>query len=118
MIHNLITCLFRQLLGKLGHGRYIGINNALAFGTDEMRMWIRLVPIIAVALLAEIQCNHLTQIFKQIDRLVNGRQAGRGKVRFDPFVDRFYTGVSVALSQDIEYRQSLRSQAKAYSFNL
>jgi hypothetical protein len=76
-------------------------------------VWVRIGPvaIVAIAAVRKAQFEHFAHLFEQSDRLIDGRQAGRGTVSLDLLVDLLHTGMSVARNQDSEHGYTLWREA-------
>ena len=83
------------------------VGNLLTPGADQVRVRIRLVAIVVIATSCKADLENLVNLFQQVDRLVNGCQAGRGKVDFDMLVDLLDARVLVALEKSLEDGNSL-----------
>lgn len=77
-----------------------------------MRVWIRFIPIISVAFVAEIQLHDFPDFGKKINRFVDSRQAGCWEVGFYLFENILYARVASAFCQNFQYSKSLGRYAK------
>jgi hypothetical protein len=89
-----------------------GIGDLVASGTNQMRMGIGPVAIVPVASINETDLEDFADLFEQIDCFINRRQAGRGEIHFDFFIDLLNTRVILALKKGLEDSYALRCDAE------
>lgn len=89
-------------------GSQVRIDNLFAPDTDDMRMRKGLVAVVPVAPVGKGYFQHLVDLFKKMDRLVNGGDAGRRKLAPDGFIYLFHGGVPIADRQYSQNGQPLR----------
>ncbi len=85
-----------QLLGQMVQTGQVRVNNLFAPGTNQMRMGIGIVTVIAVAAVTETKLQDLTYFFDQRYGFINGGQTGGRKIDFDLLINPLDTGMAIA----------------------
>ena len=107
MTDDLVAHVLRYLIQDVTQGWHFQIADLAALGADQVWVRIGLVAVITIAAIAKAELKDLAHLFEQGDRLINCRQAGRGKVGLDPVINLFHAGVPFALSKDPEHGHTL-----------
>ena len=71
--------LVDKVLGQVD----IWIEDILAIDTNQMRMWMWVIAVVAVVTVAETQFQHLVHLFQNIQGFVDSRQARRRELVLD-----------------------------------
>jgi hypothetical protein len=89
MILNLKTGFLDNLFGKVFKTPQIRIDYFFTLGTNYVGVRIRLIAVITITSIRESKFQDLVELFKQIDRLVDGGDAGCWEFSPDRFIDPF-----------------------------
>lgn len=107
-----VACCLGDFSGHSIELADFGIGDLVTLGTNQMRVRIGLVAIVPVASNSETDLEDFTNLFKQVHCFINRRQAGRGEVHFDFFIDLLNTRVVLALKKGLEDSYALRRDAE------
>ena len=107
-----VSCCLGDFSGHSIELADFGIGDLVTLGTNQMRVRIGLVAIVAVASISETDLEDFTDLFEQVNSFINRRQAGRGEVHFDFFIDLLNTRVVLALQKGLEDGYALRCNAE------
>jgi len=107
-----VACCLGDFSGHSIELADFGIGDLVTLGTNQMRMWIGPVAIVTVASISEADLKNFTNLFEQFNCFINRRQAGRGEVHFDFFIDLLNTRVILALQKGLEDSNALRCDAE------
>ena len=88
-----------------------GIDDAVAFGADQMRMGIGFSAVVAVAAVGEGDFQNFTDFFEQIDGLVDRGEACGRKINFDLVVNLFNARMLVGIEESLQDGNPLGSDA-------
>jgi hypothetical protein len=102
LIGNIIAGLFCYVFRDVFYRVRLRINDVSAYGTDNMRMGVRSVPIITIAGIRKAQFQYFVQLLKERNGFVKGCKTGCWKIRFYLFKNLFHIRVAVT---DCEYFQ-------------
>jgi len=107
-----VPCFFGDFSGHSIELADFRIGDLVTLGTNQMRMRIGLVAIVTVASISETDLQNFTDLFEQVHCFINRRQAGRGEIHFDFFIDLFNARVVLALKKGLEDSDTLRCDAE------
>ena len=87
-----------------------GSHDLAAADTDEVGVRIGLAPVVAVVVVVEAQLQDLAQVLEQVQRLVDGPQAGGWELGMELVVQVGGAGMPVAAGQEAQQGDALRRQ--------
>ena len=96
VIYYLKTCFFSNFVCQVLKTTQIRINDLFTLCANYVGVRIRLIAIITITPIRESKFQHLVELFKKVDRLVNGGDAGCWKFSPDSFINSFNRWMSLA----------------------
>jgi hypothetical protein len=106
---NLETGFFGNLLCQVFQPAQIRVDDFFAPRAYQMGVRVRFVAVVAVAPIRKGYFYYLVDLFKKMDRLVNGGDTGRRKLFPDDFIYPFHRGMPLAGRQYSQNGQPLGS---------
>ena len=113
-----VACFPNHTILQRFHFRRIGIPHPVASCADNMRVRIGMLPVIAIAALAEFQFHNQSHFLGQGNRLVYRGTAGHGKINFDTLVNLIDGWMGIAVDQYLQNCKTLRCNAMSRSSHL
>jgi len=86
----------------------IGIDDAMALGTNQVRVGVRLLAVVAFASIGIADFQNLADILQQVDGLVDRGKARSREIYFDLVISLFHARVLVGVEKSLQDGDPLR----------